>query len=407
MATIQENIKNGKIISFKFKAYAGRDENNKQVFRCMTWYPQPEMTATKSKKAAQTAADKFEQEVKEKFKQEQETESTQSSELSDYTFDRFVNDIWIPNCVNDGSIRNTTITFYTNRLKVIIPKFQNIPLNQITSMKIMEFLSWLRCVYRTSRGKPLSDKSIKHYHNILRVIFNYAERQDIITVNPMKKVDTPKVAQKPINALTENETIVFLSELSKRPLDFRCMLYLLLTTGIRRGECVGLQWRDIDFTNSILSVERAVSYTSEHGIMVAAPKTVNSIRKIPIIIDTLTILKEWRQEMINLYPHTNIDNAFVFGSPSNHFQARTPDSLTRRVKRFVKSTGLPDMSPHDLRHTCGSLLISNGADIKSVQEILGHADAATTLNFYVKSDINQMRTATNKLSAVLSYGKGA
>ena len=68
------------------------------------------------------------------------------------------------------------------------------------------------------------------------------------------------------------------------------------------------------------------------------------------------------------------------------------------MKKFMKKIGLPDMSPHDLRHTCGSLLIQGGADIKSVQEILGHTNASTTLNFYVRSDIGRMKAATDKFA---------
>ncbi len=68
--------------------------------------------------------------------------------------------------------------------------------------------------------------------------------------------------------------------------------------------------------------------------------------------------------------------------------------MTKHAKRLMKRLGLPDMSPHDLRHTCASLLLQSGADIKSVQDILGHADASTTLNFYVRSNMDTMRTAT-------------
>ena len=66
----------------------------------------------------------------------------------------------------------------------------------------------------------------------------------------------------------------------------------------------------------------------------------------------------------------------------------------------MKNNGLPDMSPHDLRHSCATLLLTSGADIKSVQEILGHTNASTTLNFYIKSDLRQMKAAASKLAMV-------
>lgn len=77
--------------------------------------------------------------------------------------------------------------------------------------------------------------------------------------------------------------------------------------------------------------------------------------------------------------------------------AAGPNALTRKVKTFLEKNGLPALSPHDLRHSCATLLLRNGADLKSVQDILGHSDASTTLNFYVRSDFDAMRAAIERI----------
>ena len=398
MAAIQEKIKDGKLISCKFKACLGRCENGKQIFRCMTWYPPDNLTLAKARKSTQMAADTWESEIKRIYLQEQGAVSNMAS----YPFDRFVNEVWIPQCLRDGTHRPKSIDFYMGLLRLALLHFQNIPLNEITGIKVNEYLVWLRSGYRTARGKPLAEKTVKHHYGLLLLIFNYAERQDILVSNPMKKIDAPKVSKKPVDALSPNETTAFLSALSTCSLDFRCMLQVLITTGVRRGECLGFQWRDIDYNEKTIHVERSVTYTSESGIIVDAPKTPKSIRTIPIMESTISLLNELRQQIKSKYPNSTLDYAYLFGSPTDSFVPRDPNAVTKRLKRFIKATGLPDVSPHDLRHTCASLLLSSGADIKSVQEILGHTDASTTLNFYVKSDMNQMRTATDKFASAFN-----
>jgi len=398
MASIQEKLKDGKVVSYKFKTCLGRDENGKQIFKCITWYPPEGMTLTRIPKAAKLEADIWEREAKQTFLQEQEA----AQQPTNYTFNGFVNDVWFPLCVRDGSHRASTIAFYGYALKIIQPYFDGLLLNDITGIKVNEYLSWLRSEYRTEKGKPLAEKTIRHHYGLLSVIFNYAELQEIIAKNPMKKVERPKVTKKPVDALNEDEAAAFLKAVSASPLDCRCMWTVLITTGLRRGECLGLQWRDIDLDNKLIHVERSATYTKESGIVVSAPKTATSVRTVPIMASMATLLKQLKQQAAAKYPDIIIDCAYLFGSPTDLFAPRDPNAVTRHLNRFIKANGLPDVSPHDLRHTCASLLLSSGADIKSVQEILGHADASTTLNYYVKTDIKQMRTATDKYAAAFN-----
>lgn len=168
--------------------------------------------------------------------------------------------------------------------------------------------------------------------------------------------------------------------------------------GLRRGEAIGIKWKDIDEKNCVLHVERAVAYTKKTGTVVNTPKTASSIRTVPLMPSTLRLLQRWKQQTQKEYPDAILKEAFVFHGVNSLFRPRDPNAVTQRVKRFMKNSGLPDMSPHDLRHSCASLLLAQGADIKSVQNILGHSDSSTTLNFYVKSDLMQMQTATSKFA---------
>lgn len=130
MATIQEKVKDKQIVSFKFKACLGRDENGKQIFKCHTWYPPAGLTKAKSRKEAERAAAAWEAETKQAYALQKEREAEAASKTV-YTFGRFVNEVWIPLCVRDGSHRPATIAMYTNILKLILPRFEAVPLSQM------------------------------------------------------------------------------------------------------------------------------------------------------------------------------------------------------------------------------------------------------------------------------------
>ena len=115
---------------------------------------------------------------------------------------------------------------------------------------------------------------------------------------------------------------------------------------------------------------------------------------IPLTETVTALLQAYRTEMEQT--GTDIMNMYLFHSTTSLYEPHNPTYVTKHLKKFMKRIGLPDMSPHDLRHTCATLMLQNGADIKSVQDMLGHTDASTTLNFYAKSNIQTMRQSADK-----------
>ena len=393
MANIRAVEKNGKIFSYRFTAYLGKDEKGRQIRQYRTWEVPRGLSPVRLERAAQRAADEWEEALKAK-----PSEAEIPSAAPCCGFADFVNEAWLPLRVQNGSNKPVTVTFYRNNAKRLTEYFKGRSMQEITAIDIQRYLTYLRMEYRSTRGKPLAAKTVGHLYATLGLIFSYAERQEVISKNPMRQVEAPRKERKPVDALDDEEAARFFRLLPTLPLDFRCMLMLLVTTGLRRSELVGLKWEDIDENASTMSIRRGAVYTAESGIYVSTPKTANSIRTVPLIPQMLRLLYVYRRQEQREHPNTALWNAYIFHSDKDVFTPRDPNSVTRRVKRFMRNNGLPDLSPHDLRHSCATLLLKQGADIKSVQQILGHADASTTLNFYVRSDMEQMKNATAKLA---------
>lgn len=241
MASIKENVKDGKIVSYYIKVSLGRDEHNKQILRRKTWYPESGMSKAKNRKAAAKIASEWEADLKRNLSSQQNYNPPIQLKKQEYlSFSQFVNSIWLPLAVEDGMHRNSTISMYKCMVNIMMPFFADTPLQEITSIQISQYLNWLRKEYRTCCGKPLSEYTIKHHYDILRIIFLYAENNDLIERNPIKKVAPPKVKRKKVDALDKKEAIIFFQALDSCDLEFRCLLLILFTAGLRRGKCLGL-----------------------------------------------------------------------------------------------------------------------------------------------------------------------
>ena len=264
---------------------------------------------------------------------------------------------------------------------------------------------------------PLSDKTILETYNVLRAIFGYAKRKGHISVNPMDAVDRPKHKRTRVSSLTKNE----LSDIHKAVMDlpesaFRWKMFviLLIVTASRRGEIAGLQWKHIDFSNGIVTIEQQLVDTR----IVKATDTTkeDDYRPIKLAEDVLDMLRAYRawyleirksyilpdgtdlwrvgtttrtQELQKIFPANPVrpddlisDDDFLFiqkgGFPGH------PDSVNSWMADFQKKNGLAPIYPHKIRHTVASELFAKGIRIEQIAELLGHANSSVTETVYVE-----------------------
>ena len=246
--------------------------------------------------------------------------------------------------------------------------------------------------------------TIKLY-NILNGVFEMAFLDDSIPMNPMLKVKRPaprkdeQPKEEQDKAYTVQELHHILSCAAQEPLQWQTYIYLAADTGLRRGECCGLQWSDIDWKGGTITVRRNLQYTSAAGVYETSPKN-GKARMVDVGPDVLSLLKHLRekqaQSCISKWCFTQEGTA----APMH------PQSPTRYFKRFGKKYGVMDFHPHKLRHSSASIAITNGADVVSVSERLGHSDTAVTLRMYAHANAESIRRAGQTLRDALKAQSG-
>lgn len=158
---------------------------------------------------------------------------------------------------------------------------------------------------------------------------------------------------------------------------------LLIFSGARRGEILGLKWSAVDFAQNRIHIGNNILYSADRGIYEDTPKTETSVRYVTLPVETMQLLRQYRiwqaSERLRLGAYYQ-DQGFLFaqdnGSPMH------PDSVTDWLSKFAKRHNLPHINPHAFRHSAASTLISRGVDAVSVSKRLGHAQPSTTTNVY-------------------------
>lgn len=274
-----------------------------------------------------------------------------------------------------GTVKEHTylFTYKSNVIKYLIPYFGKAHLTDIRQIDIQKYFNTVK----KENGEPLAKATLDMQKMILKSIFEAAIDNDLCNKNPVKYITYQKVSEKAEKKVWTKEQAQIAEEYCKNC--FRLDIVLFLNTGIRRSELLGLKWSDIDFDNNIMHIQRAITST-KGKIVIGKPKSKTSDRYIPFSADFAKYLKTFMT-----------DNEYVIGtkgymSPSTYdkYYAKFMDSVANK-------TGLPRLTPHELRHTYGTIKREEGVDIYTIQRVMGHSDISVTASIYVHNDIEVLR----------------
>ncbi len=280
-----------------------------------------------------------------------------------------------------NKLKRVAIENYKSNVKNhIAPVFGNRKLKDIETSDVSAFLTGLKC-------KPLTANKIKIvFHSILK----YAVSQKYINKNPCSgaiwKESTEREYGRIENVLNLQQSQKLMA-LTEEYSVFNTIIRLLLLSGMRSGECLGLRWRSINFQNKTIFIDKTLSY-AENEWFLSTPKTERSTRTIAIDDKTIEILKKHKEEQDKqkeivgaAWQHPEL----VFTSCTGNWYDRSllNDQFRRFVKKHREELNLEhNLTIHGLRHTNAALLLFAGEDIENISAHLGHASADITSRVY-------------------------
>ncbi|MFD3005155.1 site-specific integrase [Thermus tengchongensis] len=237
----------------------------------------------------------------------------------------------------------------------------------------------IRAVLDDLLEQGYAPRTIRRVHMRLKALFREALRLELVARNPVEAVSLrlPQ-GERAARALEPHEVARLLEEAgrSKSP-DMALLLRLMLETGLRRGEALALQWRDIDFARGELRVWRAWAKVNGKATFTGL-KTPTAKRPVPVPLKLLALLEARRQELLERLTPEELAEVFLFGGD----RPFDPDAFNHYLRRLAQKAGLGRVRAHDLRHTWASLALSRGVPLEVVSERLGHANPNITLGIY-------------------------
>lgn len=378
--------------SYQIRVSAGYDSEYRQVIHTKTWKPTLGMTERQIEKEVARQAIMFEEYCKKgivtvnvKFKEfaEKWLNDFARVNLKKTTFQR---------------MKNTTIRVYA--------AFGHLRVDSITRGQIQAFVDDMAKNGKNMKtGKPLSRKSIVHHLNFLSDVFNYALRFDMIDSNPCNHIFVPKGEKKEKEIYTVEEMKQLFKLVNQyAPLKYKAFLTLAVYSGFRNGELMGLEWKDVDWENNVISVRRTSNYTVTDGNYTDTPKTKSSIRSLKLPQQVFDVLSELRESQLKNKENLGTkwidsDRLFVteIGKPLHR------GSPYKWQREFTERHGMRFCDIHSLRHFNATVLINAGVDTATVSSALGHSNISTTTNIYFHAIREAQARTGEAIAAVLDF----
>lgn len=367
------------------RIYLGKDENGKNKYKTVT---------SLKKTECQKKLDKL---IEEKEKSVN-IQACRYTDCQNPTLEEW-NSIWIENYCK-GYLKPKTVSGYESIIKCYInPYIGKYRLSDLTKLICQQYIMDVYENGRINAKRPsdiaegLSSRTVKSIKIVLHASLQKAVDEDIIYKNPANKLNLPKDREKGMQTLTKEES----NRLLEEAFNSGCFefYYLELTTGMRLGEILALEWSDLDAKNRTLNINKQVQRIN--GILQSeTPKTKESIRTIAISKDCAKSLERLKQTQAR-------GTTLMFPSPETGTY-RDQNAVTRKFKRMLRRANLPNIRFHDLRHTCATIALEEGVDIKALSSMLGHADCAFTMNTYVHATKKIKTTAADKMESAFEIG---
>lgn len=229
---------------------------------------------------------------------------------------------------------------------------------------------------------PLSDKTVLEHHRLISSILALAEKELLIPYNTAAKATPPRSCRHDPNYFQPEDIANILKALETEPLKWQLITHLMIVTGCRRGEIMGLQWEKVDFEGGRVRIDASLVSSKSKGVYLGPTKT-SDVRWLNLPAETMELLRQHRREQLRLQLANGdrwVNSSFVFTQDNGDHM--NPDSITGWLRDFSRRHSLPHINPHAFRHTVASVLLANGTDIVTVSKQLGHASVNTTENFY-------------------------